>query len=54
MISRAAMDYNLYLAIQKLLVYDSTTPIMTLLTDMHPLNVEKKDNDDDKISDIKR
>ena len=32
-------------------------PMMTLLTDMHPLKVEKKDdddNDDDKIYDIKR
>ena len=37
-------------------IYSSvcTTPMMTLLTDMHPLNVEKKDNDDNKISDIKR
>ena len=33
-------------------------PMMTLLTDMHPLKVEKKDDDDDddndKIYDIKR
>jgi hypothetical protein len=32
--------------------------MMTLFTDMHPLKVEKKDNDDDNdddnISDIKR
>ena len=37
------------------------TPMMTLLTDIHPLKVEKKDDDDDnddnddnKIYDIKR
>ena len=32
------------------------TPMMTLLTDMHPLKVEKKDddNDDDNKTDIKR
>ena len=36
----------LYLAIQKLLVYDCTIPMMALLTDMHPLKVEKKDDDD--------
>ena len=29
-------------------MYDCTIPMMTLMTDMHPLNVEKKDNDDDE------
>ena len=27
------------------------TPMMTLLTDMHPLKVEKKDDDDDDNDD---
>ena len=36
-----------------IVVYDCTTPMMTLLTDMHPLKVEKEDNDDN-IYDIKR
>ena len=52
--SRVATDYYQYLAIQQLLVYGCMTPMMTLLTDMHPLKVEKKDDDNDKIYDIKR
>ena len=38
-----------------IVVYDCTTPMMTLQTDIQPLKVEKhnNDDDDDKKSDIK-